>query len=110
MKIGAIAPYFGGKRTLAPVIVQELGKHKAYWEPFCGSMAVLIAKPQCRQETVNDAYSELINLARVIQSPLDGPALYRRLRRTLMHEEELARAVSILRDGEEVGGIERAWA
>ncbi len=109
MKIGALAPWFGSKRTLAPVIVQELGKHRAYWEPFCGSMAVLLAKPECRQETVNDAHGDLINLARVIQQPTAGSALYRRLRRTLMHEDELARAVDILRSGE-VDQIERAWA
>lgn len=43
--ITAIAPWFGSKRTLAPRIVAELGSHRAYWEPFCGSMAVLLAKP-----------------------------------------------------------------
>ena len=43
--IKAIVPSFGGKRTLAPQIVAELGEHRAYWEPFCGSMAVLIAIP-----------------------------------------------------------------
>ena len=39
MKIRALAPWFGGKRTLAPAIVQQLGKHTQYFEPFCGSMA-----------------------------------------------------------------------
>lgn len=36
-KITAIAPWFGSKRTLAPRIVAELGKHTSYFEPFCGS-------------------------------------------------------------------------
>lgn len=40
--INAILPYFGAKRVLAPAIIQELGNHTAYWEPFCGSMAVLL--------------------------------------------------------------------
>ncbi|KKK94504.1 hypothetical protein LCGC14_2682220 [marine sediment metagenome] len=44
-KIKAIAPWFGGKRNLAPKIVDALGDHRVYWEPFCGSMAVLMAKP-----------------------------------------------------------------
>lgn len=44
MKIRAIAPWFGGKRTLAEEIVRELGKHTQYFEPFCGSAAVLFAK------------------------------------------------------------------
>lgn len=84
--ITAIAPWFGGKRTLAPRIVAELGDHRCYWEPFCGSMAVLLAKPYCSMETVNDLHGDLINLARCIQDAKLGPALYRRLRRTLMSE------------------------
>ncbi len=54
-KITAIAPWFGGKRTLAPRIIEALGKHTAYWEPFCGSMAVLLAKNQHlqRQSTIS---------------------------------------------------------
>jgi DNA adenine methylase len=86
MKITAIAPWFGGKRNLAPAIVEELGPHRVYWEPYCGSMAVLLAKPACVMETVNDLHGDLINLARVIQHATAGPALYRRLRRTMMAE------------------------
>lgn len=85
-KIRAVAPWFGSKRTLAPEIVRQLGPHRSYWEPFCGSMSVLLAKPECASETVNDLHGDLINLARTIQHPLYGPALYRRLRRTLVHE------------------------
>ena len=44
--IGAILPYFGGKRTLATEIVAELGRPRAYFEPFGGSLAVLMAKCQ----------------------------------------------------------------
>lgn len=84
--IGSILPYFGSKRTLAPRIVRELGEHRAYWEPFCGSMAVLLAKPETSMETVNDLFGDLVNLARVIQDEVLGMKLYRRLRRTLMHE------------------------
>jgi len=87
MKIKAIAPWFGGKRNLASRIVELLGPHRVYWEPFCGSMAVLMAKPTCVMETVNDLHADLINLARVIQDPKLGPQLYRQLRRTLMHEQ-----------------------
>ena len=98
MKIKALAPWFGGKRNLAPLIVQELGEHRAYWEPFCGSMAVLLAKPAVTTEVVNDLNSHLINLARVIQHPTMGPELYRRLRRTLMHEAFFVESDRIMRD------------
>jgi len=113
MKIKALAPWFGGKRTLAPTIVEELGPHRAYWEPFCGSMAVLLAKPQSRQETVVDLHGDLINLARVIQSRDTSAALYRKLRSTWMHEDTLREATALLAeraadaDARDVG---RAWA
>lgn len=87
MKIAALAPWFGSKRNLAPLITEELGPHRIYWEPFCGSMAVLLAKSPCVMETVNDLHGDLVNLARVIQDERLGPNLYRRLRRTLICEQ-----------------------
>lgn len=86
MKIKAIAPWFGGKRTLAPAIVAELGKHTQYFEPFCGSMAVLFAKEQSQKETVNDLHGDLNNLARVVQNTMYAEMLYGRLERTLFAE------------------------
>jgi len=97
MNITAIAPWFGSKRTLASRIVAELGEHRAYWEIFCGSMSVTLAKPPASMETVNDLHEDLINLARVVQSPTSGPILYRRLRRVLnsqaMFDESRASAL-----------------
>ena len=84
MKITALAPWFGSKRTMAPRIVEELGPHSCYWELCAGSMAVLLAKPQCSMETVVDLHGDLVNLARIIKHQTDGPLLYRRLRRTLL--------------------------
>lgn len=84
--ITALLPWFGAKRVLAPRIVAEFGPHVAYWEPFCGSMAVLLAKPVTSQETVNDLHGDLINLARVMQDGKLGAQLYRQLRRCLVHE------------------------
>lgn len=86
--ITSLAPWFGGKRTMAPVIVDALGPHSVYWEPFCGSMAVLLAKPPCRTEVVNDLHGDLVNLARCVQHPALGPALYRRLRRVWFSESQ----------------------
>jgi DNA adenine methylase len=81
--ITALAPWFGGKRNLAATIVEEIGPHAAYWEPFCGSMAVLLAKPEATMETVNDLHADLINLARVIKVEALAIELYGRLARTL---------------------------
>lgn len=91
-KIKAIAPWFGGKRTLAPAIVAELGKHTQYLEPFCGSMAVLFAKEPSQKETVSDLHGDLINLARVLQDPPAAEVLYARLQSTLFSEDLLERA------------------
>lgn len=90
--INAIVPWFGGKRTMAPDIVVELGKHTQYFEPFCGSMAVLFAKEQSQKETVNDLHGDLINLARVLQDRDAAEALYQRLGRTLFSEGLLDQA------------------
>lgn len=86
MKIRSLAPWYGSKRTLAPVIVDLIGRHQVYWEPFCGSMAVLFAKPPCCMETVNDLHGDLINLARVVQDEELGEKLYDKLSRTLCAE------------------------
>lgn len=99
MKIKAIAPWFGGKRTLAPAIVKQLGKHTQYFEPFCGSMAVLMAKEPAQKETVNDLHGDLTNLARILQDKATAVELYDRLQRTLFSEDLLKQAKIELGDG-----------
>ena len=92
MRIGALAPWYGSKRTLAPKIVEELGERTGYWEPFCGSMAVLLAKPAWPMEVVNDLHGDLINLARVVASETWCPKLYERARCRLMADDFFAEA------------------
>lgn len=86
MQIKAIAPWFGGKRTLAPKVVEQLGKHTRYFEPFCGSAAVLFAKHVVPQETINDLHGDLTNLAWVLQDAELANQLYERAQRTLFAE------------------------
>ncbi len=68
-------------------IVAELGEHKAYWEPFCGSMAVLLAKPVAGHETVNDLNGHVVNLGRCLQDADTADWLFSRLQRTLLSED-----------------------
>jgi DNA adenine methylase len=96
VKIGALAPWYGSKRTLAPHIVEQLGSHRIYWEPFCGSCAVLFTKERCTYETVNDLHKDLINLALVVQGERTAKALYRRVSSTLFHEDLLPVAKAFL--------------
>jgi len=60
-------PYFGGKITLAPAIAALLPAHRHYVEPYCGSLAVLLAKDPSPHETVNDLDGELMTFWRVLR-------------------------------------------
>lgn len=86
MKCGAIVPYFGAKRTLAPLIVKEIGRHKRWFEIFCGSLAVTLAKPKAPTEYVNDRNGDAVNLARVLACEDAAVELYRRVSRVMMCE------------------------
>jgi DNA adenine methylase len=87
MKITAIAPWFGSKRTLATTIVHQLGKHSYYFEACAGSMAVLLAKEPSEHEVVCDLHGALTNLAWVVQDDEKAPELYERLQRMLYDDE-----------------------
>lgn len=106
--INAIAPYFGGKRTLAPEIVRQLGPHTQYFEPCCGSLAVLFAKQPSQKETVNDLHGDLINLARCIQVEDAAERLYHRLAVTPFCEDLLFEARDRLAEPAEWLGVSRA--
>ncbi len=105
MLVKAILSYFGGKRTLAPTIVEELGPHRFYLETCCGSLAVLFAKEPVSSETVVDLHGGVICLARVLADELQSAFLYERLRKTTFCDALHADAEAFLA---EVGN-EPAW-
>lgn len=82
MKIKAVVPWFGSKRTLADTIVEKLGPHVSYYGLFCGSLAVELAKPASRAETAVDMHGDATNLAWVLQDERLAADLYARLQRT----------------------------
>ena len=59
--------YFGGKINLADRIVALMPQHDHYVEPYCGSLAVLLAKPPVAHETVNDLDGDLMTFWRVLR-------------------------------------------
>lgn len=73
-------PYFGGKSTVAPVIWSALGQPKHYIEPFFGSGAVLLARPdynpQKHMETVCDKDGFVANAWRGMQFAPDELARF----------------------------------
>ncbi|MFI6819745.1 DNA adenine methylase [Micromonospora sp. NPDC050187] len=60
-------PYYGGKITTGPAIAALLPEHHHYVEPYGGSLAVLLAKPPSRHETVNDLDGDLMTWWRVLR-------------------------------------------
>lgn len=96
MTIKAMTPWFGGKRTLASDIVEQLGKHTQYFEPFSGSYAVLFNKPEAQKETVCDLHGDATNLARVVKDQSIAVRLYERASCTQFSEGILHDAKSIL--------------
>lgn len=68
--IGAIAPWFGSNRMLAPIVGQEIGRVDWCGVLFAGSMSE-VRCIKARSILVNDKHRDVINLARVIASP-DG--------------------------------------
>ena len=79
MPITALAPWFGSKRTLASRIIAEFGPHNSYWEPMCGSCAVLLAKATSSSENVNDLHGGITCVARTLADPRQALEVYRRL-------------------------------
>ena len=70
--------YFGGKARVAERVWAALGQPKHYIEPFFGSGAVLLARPDYQQgvhvETINDKDGYVANVWRALQADPDGVA------------------------------------
>ncbi len=71
-------PYFGGKSKVASLVWQRFGDVKNYVEPFCGSAAMLLARPGplSERETINDACGFVANFWRAVQADPDAVAAY----------------------------------
>lgn len=71
-------PYFGGKSSIASAVWSALGQPKHYIEPFFGSGAALLLRPnydpKAHVETVNDADGHIANVWRALQADPDAVA------------------------------------
>lgn len=95
--ITRIVPWFGAKAMMAiKHIVPEIGGHKNYIEPFCGSCSVLMAKPQVAYETVNDLHGDLTHLLRCLQDEAIALWLYGAAARTCVSEGILLDARALI--------------
>jgi DNA adenine methylase len=96
--------YFGGKTTLAAAIAALLPEHDHYVEPFAGSLAVLLAKPRSRMETVNDLDADIMTFWRVLR---DRPEDLARVCALTPHSR-LEHTVAQRQDLPELDELERA--
>src|ERR1019366_3612543 len=70
-------PYFGGKLRVAAEVWRRFGDVMNYIEPFCGSLAVMLARPdEPGIETANDADHFLVNFWRAVKADPDAVAYH----------------------------------
>lgn len=98
--------YFGGKTILAPRIARMLPAHGHYVEPYAGGLAVLLAKPRSRMETVSDLDGDLVNFWRVLRDRPEGLA---RVCALTPHSRAEWESCADLGSGDELERARRLW-
>ena len=74
--LAAPFPYFGGKSLACETVWDALGDPENYVEPFAGSAAMLLGRPNVgKVETINDAHGFVANFWRAVS--LDAAAVAR---------------------------------
>lgn len=68
MTLVAPFPYFGGKRQVAAEVWARFGEVTNYVEPFAGSLAVLLARP----EPIRSYGSRCVGMRASIRCPATG--------------------------------------
>ena len=105
-------PYPGGKGRVAARVWQELGADVySYLEPFCGSAAVLLARPDApgpRREVIGDRNGYVANAYRSIQWAPDVTARYAWW--STIHADLTARHRWLVEWGRDGGGLEMLMA
>ena len=68
--LSAPFPYFGGKSRAAHLVWERFGDVRNYVEPFAGTVAVLLARPQpfAGSETINDLDGFVANFWRAVRA------------------------------------------
>lgn len=98
--------YFGGKASTARRIAGHLPAHEHYVEPFAGSLAVLLAKPRSRMETVNDLDDAIMTFWRVLR---DRPAELARVCHLTPHSRAEWQACEDIEVPDELERARRVW-
>lgn len=100
--------YYGGKQSMASLILSLIPDHKLYCEPFLGGAAIFFAKQRSEVEVINDINREVVNFYKVCR--LDFDALNKLIQATphsrMMHRQ----ARYILKSRAKRNKLNRAWA
>ncbi len=72
--------------------------HRVYVEPFCGAASVLLQKPRCHAEIINDLDGEIVNLFRVLRDPKSAARLIELLELTPFSRDEYEEAYTLSDD------------
>ena len=100
--------YYGGKQTLASVILKAIPEHRLYCEPFLGGAAVFFAKPLSKLEIINDINGELINFYWVMKHNFEE--LQKEVEVTLHSRKLYMQAKVVYNNPDMFSPVKRAWA
>lgn len=100
--------YYGGKQSMADMIISMFPGHKIYCEPFFGGGAVFFRKSKSYLEVINDIDERLINFYQVTQNNFEQ--LKKLIDQTLNSESQYLHAKDIWNDRVPAGEVEKAWA
>jgi len=100
--------YYGGKQTLAPLIISLIPKHTLYAEPFTGGGAIFFMKAPSRVEVLNDTNGELMNFYQVMR---DKFRILQREIRDTPHSRDAHRKAGVIYNNPDLfDEVKRAWA
>lgn len=100
--------YYGGKQSLAQVILPFIPKHQTYVEPFVGGGAIFWAKPPSKVEVINDYNRELINFYEVCKNDF---VELEKLIRISLHSRSLHNDAQVIYNHPHLfSRLQRAWA
>lgn len=100
--------YWGGKQTLAALIISNIPQHTTYCEPFFGGGAVFFQKEKSKVEIINDLNQFVVNF--YIQTKTNFSALQQLIQSTLHSRRRWRDALVMYEHPHLFSNVERAWA